>query len=130
MKSGLIIVFLALVLSAYIVSSEVYIQQPEPLYSIGDILNISVVASSTSKTSGFLSVSLICGGAETEIYRSMQIVQAGSQNKVEVLAILDNNLLEGIGGKNCYIKADYGSSSSVTQVFEVSNKINVYINVE
>jgi len=132
MKRGhifLVIGFFLAVVIFPIVSAGFYIDQLHSLYNVGDIINANVSIGTNVDTAGFLSVYLVCGVNEIETYKSMEIVSAGEERKVNIRAIVDNNIL-GILDKECFIRALYGSGEARSQTFQISKNINIEVRAD
>lgn len=132
MKRGhifLIISFFLAVMVFPIVSAGFYIDQLYSLYNVGDIINANISISTNVDTAGFLSAYLVCGINEIETYKSMEIVPAWETRKINVRAVIDNNIL-GILDKKCFIRALYGSGEARSQTFEISRNINVDVRTD
>jgi len=132
MKRGhifLVIGFFLAVVVFPIASAGFYIDQLHSLYNVGDIINANVSIGANVDTVGFLSAYLVCGVNEVETYKSMEIVPAGEERKVNIRAIVDNNIL-GILDKECFIRTLYGSGEARSQTFEISRNINVDVRAD
>jgi hypothetical protein len=128
MKRGKFIVITLILLILPLVTADIFIDQLQTLYNVGDVIETDISISSSLDTTGFLSTFLICGLNQIETFRSLQILTAGEEKQVNVIAILDSNLVNPLGDE-CYIRALYGAGEARSQVFKASRKVNVEVSV-
>lgn len=131
MKRGIILVFavfLAL-LSLNTAFAEIMLNQPKTVYNTGDTLEISATVKATQQLNDFIELSLKCGESSKLFYLSPLSLETGQEEKVDKKLVLSKSFLQDLGG-NCYVKARDGSSSYTSQVFKISDKIYVSVNID
>lgn len=112
-----------------IASAGFYIDQLHSLYNVGDVINANVTINTNVDLAGFLSAYLVCGVNEIETYKSMEMVSAGEEKKVNIRAVIDNSILGELDNK-CFIRALYESGEARSQTFDISRKINVDVKAD
>lgn len=116
------VIILALILP--LADASVSISSPNPVYNLGDKLELSV---SVNNGNSFLNVYLICNN-EMLIYK--EYLELTSEKKIDITALLDNVLLGENNTGNCFIKADFNSLSAFTLNFEITNKIIIALDTK
>jgi len=126
-KRGLIFLFLILIFIPFS-TADLTISKPESIYNLGDKFDITIKASPSTDSSGFLTAELNCGGNSIEIYRSPQSINAGEEKVIQISTELGNFLVSGFGG-NCHIIASFSGEQSSSKGFELSREITVSLNI-
>ncbi len=120
--SFIFVIFLLSVVSAY---PEIIItQQPEELYNLDDVVSVPLKIVSSESASGFLSMSLICNGKVTEIYKEYVLLSMGEEKQVVPKIPLTENFIGRTKGK-CVIKAVFGDEYVLSNEFKISNLIKI-----
>ncbi len=121
---------LALVFLTSLASAELaFSSQPNALYNIGDIADLTTNIITPADLNGFFSINLICNGLETQVHQQYVILTAGEQASIAVQIPLIPDFVNGTSGI-CKMKAmlkDGGSIAyyTLTNEFHVSDFISV-----
>lgn len=130
MRNGVLVLGVIIsVLLIPIISAEIFLSQPDDFYNVGDSLNVSVVLSPSVDKSDFFSMELLCGNEIVDIYKSHQKVNAGEEKRIMAITELSNVLVTNITGRSCYISGEYGGEHVNGQSFEITNEINVGVEI-
>ena len=128
-RGGLFILLFSLcVFVISVASAEIFIEQPNALYSVGDQFNINIAVVSGTNAIDSLVVKIICSGNETDLYMYPLNVKANIQKSVEISTLLDRKVIGSSSGE-CSIKVNYNGESAESQKFEISNSIDVKIKI-
>jgi len=104
------------------VSAEVFLEQPDAIYNLGD--EITIEASVDELTEGYFTLDLNCGNGRTillkDILSSRIINKKFSLTKVYIGDLIGN----------CYIGSYYGDSTSQSQTFKISTRIDAYVDID
>jgi len=135
MKARLILLSLVLVMLLILTvmpmaSAGILIGQPENIYNIGDRLEVSVALNPSAFTNDFLTLDIGCGDESVEIYRNPFNLNSGEQVTIDVIAVLDKSLIGTLMGEECQLIANYGFDSASSQDFEITNEININLNLQ
>lgn len=129
-KEALFVVLLLSIISIHSVSAEILLSQTESMYNVGDEFSIDITITTQSFTSDFFTALLICSeGDEMELYRSPVSLQTGGQKELTIDTTLGNFLVSGRKG-TCYIEGRYENFVAQSQEFEITDDIDVTLNVE
>ena len=132
-KPGLMLILaFILILNIYFisfVSAEILINQPKDLYNLDDPISVPVTIKSSNNVNGFFSMTIICNGKETEIYKEYVFLSAGEEKKMTPSILLMPSLT-GVTARDCKIKAILNEDYALTNDFKVSNKISVNLKTE
>lgn len=131
MKRGIILVFaLVFLLSAInIASAEIMISQTKAVYNVNDDIDVNAVVKTTSSIDDFIEFKLACGDSNKMFYFSPISLNAGQEEKIDKKLLLSNSFLAGMRG-NCMITAKYGFDAYSSQIFRISDKINLVVNAD
>lgn len=127
MKRGLLL--LALVLLLPLASAEILFSQPESTYSLGDDFDITMDLSSQVDSSGFFTADLVCSNGQIELFKSPYTLKPGVTKQIVISTTLNNFIVGDLEG-SCSIEAEYKDEGSVSQTFEITNHIDVTINLQ
>lgn len=105
-------------------SGELLFNQPQPLYNLGDELNMIVTVHATNAVNDFLSVKIVCDGNEIELYRSALHLTAGASKDVAITTQLNHNIIADLKG-TCTLEASLDGDTRNSAQFQLSNVIDV-----
>jgi hypothetical protein len=111
-----------------LVSSEIKISQPQPLYNLGDSFDFEIITSPKIDASGFLVANLVCGAREIEIYKAPASVLQGEQKSFIISGRFDKFLVGDLSGI-CLIKSNFAGEQASSQTFELSNEIRLTLEI-
>lgn len=132
--SGLICAFALIFLMSSVSAQLTFSSQPNTLYNLGDIVDLTTNIIPTTNINEFFSVDLICNGIQTQVYQQYVILTAGQQTSIPAQIPLTTNFINGNSG-TCKMKAmlkdgvtitDY----SITNDFKVSDLVTISITSE
>ncbi|MDD5700148.1 MAG: hypothetical protein PHH00_03065 [Candidatus Nanoarchaeia archaeon] len=130
---GLIFAIIAVFSVSFASSSQLtFSSQPNSLYSIGDVVDLTTNIVTTSNLNDFFSISLICNGLETQVHQQYLILSAGQQTSIPVKIPLISGFMGQTSGV-CKLKSmiKNGNSSvlnyALTNEFRVSDLITITI---
>ena len=149
-----ILCVMMLVLIIPCVSAELFIGSLDPAYNIGDELDLRITLSSNRDASGFLVSKLICFDVEgpiviitnetnssesnetvlpvnyngAEIYKTPVSIDDGEEKDVSVSIKLDKFLIGNLTG-NCVIRSSYDNVGADSQVFELTEGLDVELDL-
>lgn len=121
MKKVILLVLILFLIN--FVSAEISVNQPDSVYNLGDKLEINASIKTTEDANSFFEINLICGGNGRNIYRLPLVLNAGEEKTIETSLILTSEL----GTGKCNIKAGYNEDIFVSNDFEISNQLYVFI---
>ena len=121
----IIILLMFVILFSSFTSAEIIItQQPDPLYNIGDIIDLPLkIVASTDVVDSF-KMQLICNGIETEVLTKDIILNSGEEELIAAKIILTQERTKRTTG-TCKIKLGLGENYVLTNDFTISNLINL-----
>ena len=125
-----VVLSLCFVLLIGMASAEIFISQPDTLYNFGDRFSVDVSVSSITDSSGFLEVSLVCGMKVVPMFMSPYSLKADEDRSVTIEGKLDKFLVGNVTGEDCYLSALYMGESFQSQKFSLSNRVDVYLDIE
>ncbi len=105
-------------------SGELLFNQPQPLYNLGDELNMIVTVHATNAVNDFLRVKMVCDGNEIELYRSALHLTAGASKDVAITTQLNHNIIADLKG-TCTLEASLDGDTRNSAQFQLSNMIDV-----
>ena len=118
-----VMILLGLILLFPLISAEITInQQPVEVYSLGDIVSVPVTVKTTTNTSGFFNMDIVCNSSQINFYKNPFYISAGEEKTLESSLLLTENIIGKLKG-TCRIKASLGSDSALTNFFKVSDLI-------
>ncbi len=130
-KRGLVILSLFIaILALELASAEILMSQPEKFYSIGDELSIDITLKPTVNTNDFLTVDIKCNNESVEIYRNPFNLAPNEEVTINVFAVLSKSLIQSLMGESCNLLTYYGSDTAISQSFEISNVINIELELD
>ncbi len=97
--------------------------------NIGDNLPINASLYSQSAETAFLTLSLNCNNETLEFYKSPISIRAREKTMINNILPLTNSFLSGLKG-SCYVEAKYGLDSASGDVFRISEKIELFLQIE
>ena len=124
----LILIAFILTILPSAVSAEIMLSQPNFLYNIGDSMDISATIKPDKDVDGFLTLALSCGDLSKEFYKAPFSLKAGQEEKISTQLILSKSFLGEMIGE-CRVDANYGEDQSSTQSFQVTDKIDLIVNI-
>ena len=126
MKRGIFpIIFIAAIFLISSVSGEIIIiQQPDAIYSLGDVVNVPATIKAPEDTSGILNMDLLCNGLTVNFYKNGISLQSGDEKKIDSSLVLSKDVIGSLKGM-CKIKATLGQEFALTNEFEVSDLITI-----
>lgn len=120
-----VMIVLAIFLLFPMISSEIIIdQQPDNIYSLGDIITVPTTIKSLTDKSGNYQMDLLCNGNLINFYKNGVSISAGEEKSFEASLILTKDVLGNVKG-DCKIKAFLSDESILTQDFTISSLITV-----
>lgn len=122
--------FILAILFSCFISAEIIInQQPNEIYSLGDIVSIPVTIKSLSDISGSLQMDLICNGHQVNFYKNGIGLSAGEEKRMESLLVLTKEMIGELKG-DCKIKSGLKEEYVLTNDFIISDLITIHITSE
>lgn len=121
MKKIMFVVAVALFLAPF-AAAEIFVSQPQSIYSLGDAINVQIRLQPGAPTNDFVIASLVCPQQTVEIYKTTLNMSAGEQREISVSALLTPGIVQNAEG-NCKIRAHYGSDSIDSTTFTLSKEI-------
>jgi class 3 adenylate cyclase len=119
----LFVVFL--LMTVFVISfanAEILISQPKAFYNLGDEISFDIKIDSIK--TGYFDADLICNGLNKNIYHNVpESTSFGIKRKLISDYIGD---LTGV----CYVKLTYGADEKASQNFEISNEIDISLEIE
>ena len=120
-----VVILLSLILLISLASAEIIInQQPQQLYSSGDVLSISVKVVASEYTRGFFLANLVCGGQTTEIHKEYMSLSSGNEKQLDISIPLTKDFIGGNSGI-CVVESTLKNEKVLTNNFEVSDLITI-----
>lgn len=132
MKKGLVGLVVLFSLFALMIlplaSAEIIINQPNNQYNMGDELKINALLKPNSDTNDFFIVQLVCTNQIFDLYRSPFNLLAGEERSVNIDFVFGNSL--GFSeDEDCYIRGNFGDEFVESQIFDVTRRIAVGVNL-
>jgi len=124
MRSRILISLILAVLAISLVSGELSLNNPEPVYNLGDTLDLKATLSSSYDMTEFLNFKLICGESIKEFYYSPHTLEAGESKEVKIELPLTKSFLGEMRG-NCTVSARFDEVLNLS--FEISDVIDVEV---
>jgi len=112
----------ALMFLVSFVSAEIFLEQPRSIYNLGDDIILSAAVDAVAE--GYFSMELVCENGKILVVRD--IPSSTIIRKNFPLTSVYINDLRG----SCYVTASYDGSSSQTQSFTISNRIDAYLELD
>jgi hypothetical protein len=113
-------------------SAEIFIGSTSGLYNVGDDFNIRISVKSNIDRNAFFSTNLICssseGSGEVELHRQALNLGADEEREILISVVLSRSLIEDLNG-DCYIHSEFADSSVESTSFEISNKLNLDVDI-
>lgn len=107
--------------------------QPNNLYNVGDVADLTTNIITTTALNAFFSINLVCNGVETQVHQQYLILSAGEQTSVPVRIPLISDFMDSQTSGTCKLKSMIKNSNSsildyvLTDEFLVSNLIEVSV---
>ncbi|MBT3405278.1 hypothetical protein HN832_04860 [archaeon] len=121
------LIFTTLIFLTAIISADIILlQQPESLYNLGEVVEVSLKVTSLKEINNFLTLNLICNGVETEVHKEYLLLQAGEEQESDAKIPLISSFTNRIAG-TCLIKAIIGEEFILSDEFELSNSITISV---
>ena len=118
-----VVILLAVFLLFPLISAEIIIsQQPNIVYSLGDVITIPTVVKTSKDVSGIYQMDLVCIGIQKNFYRHGINLQMGEEKEVEASLILTEEIIGKMRGL-CKIKAFIAEDFALTNEFAISDLI-------
>lgn len=118
----LILAFLA-VFMLHLVSAEVIVSQPNPIYNIGDKFSVQATVSPMIDPDETFVIGITCEGRETEIYRGPTMEYDNISGRVNLNINLVQKRIGDLKG-SCYVSVAYGNESGNSTGFAITNEID------
>lgn len=105
--------------------------QPNTLYNVGDIAEITTNIVTTTSLNDFFSINLICNGFESQVHQQYIILSAGQQTSISVQVPLIKSFMGQQTSGTCKLKSMIKNSNSsiinyiLTNEFRVSDLITI-----
>lgn len=116
------LVFLFLIAAIFLsmpVNAEIFISQPQEVYSLNDLFSVNVSLKESSSISGLLQVSIVCPAKTVVFYADGSIKLA--VNKVQ--DFFASWKISGVSGQ-CHVKAEFESEIKESGEFLVTSRID------
>jgi hypothetical protein len=126
MKRVLLLIIFGLFLISFVSADILINQQPKALYSLGDVAEIPIKITTLSEINNFLTVSLICNGAETEVHKEYILLSPGEEKSSQIKIPLITSFT-GKAATSCSAKAQIGEQYLISNEFKISDKITLEI---
>ena len=121
-----LLVFVILLTS--LASADIIIkEQPKDIYSLGEIVRLPIKIATLSGIEDFLSMRLICNGAETEIHKQYLSISPGGEQEINAAIPLTPQHIGRTYG-TCVVKTSIGTEYALSKEFQISN--NIFIELE
>jgi len=115
---------LSILISTYFVSASVYFSSPQPLYNLGDLIDIEITVDPILE--GFLlKVDLFCEEMEVINFNNLP----NEEGKVNIKLPLNFYTIKGFNG-DCYFLGEYGKEEQKSRGFQISKSLDVFLNTE
>lgn len=115
-----------ILLTSFLSADIITKQEPNELYNLGDVVQISYKVTTSNEINGFFTTNLICNGIETEFFRQYLTLKAGEEVSLNPSLPLNQEFLGRSSGV-CKIKSQVGEESTLTKDFKISNSIKIEI---
>ena len=112
----------------HLASAYILLSQPSSSYNLGDNLLLNITVHPSLGVDNFLTADLICTNGDVNLYKNSFNLLANNETSVNLSIVLNNAIIGDLNG-SCYINSNFGSDESETQVFQISNQINLILNV-
>lgn len=122
-----IIHLLLLTLLISCVSATTLFSQTKSLYNLGESINVVAKVKPSSDINGFLELGLDCGELK-EFYKQYLSLSVGEEKEISTNLPLNNFFVSDAG--TCKIVSIFGSETSYSQEFEVSDEIDVIASID
>ncbi|RMD67714.1 hypothetical protein D6817_00730 [Candidatus Pacearchaeota archaeon] len=123
----LLVSVLLLVLFSPNAFGELIFSQPKSVYNFGDEFNFTLNLVGEREVSDFLSVALVCGEEEREIYRAPLTLAKDEQRQIEVETRIDEFIVGQEG--DCYLRASYDGQEANSQRFRITREVSVFLSL-
>lgn len=110
-----------------LVSADTLFSQTKTLYNLGENIDVTVKVKPNSGINGFLELGLDCGEVR-EFYRQYLSLSAGEEKEISTSFPLSDFFVADTGA--CRLVSVFGSETSYSQEFEVSDRIDVDVAVD
>lgn len=111
-----ITLFIFVILLTFNVSAGIYFSQLQPIYNLGDTIDLNIDVSPESEAP--LKITLFCDGNSTDVYRGIPI------NNTRIP--LTNLWVNGMTGE-CYFSGEYNKEIKESVKFKISKKLDVLL---
>lgn len=128
-NNQLILSLILIILVIPFTSSEILVNQPKKLYSLGDPMSFSTTIITQKDVNGFFIASLICNGNEQEFYKEYIFLKSGEEKKITPSILLLKNIVKFSNGL-CKVKTSFNSDYTLTNEFIISDKISIKIKTD
>jgi len=122
------LIFLMFSLNISIASAEILFSQQKSVYNLGDDLNVEVEIKPSQYTSTFFEMNLQCQESKVNIHKEHLTLSPGQKKRVSSSLSLTRSFLGEMSGQ-CSILANFGNEKGESQIFTISNKIHISINI-
>jgi hypothetical protein len=129
MRKIFLLAILAVFLTSFASAQLIFNSQPNTLYNVGDVVELTTEIISTADVNEFFSINLVCSGIETPVYQQYILLSAGRQVSIPAQVPLILDFINGTSG-TCKLKAmlkdgNVISDYSFTDDFRVSDLVIV-----
>ncbi len=128
-KRGIILLVSLIILTSFVSADIILNQQPKNIYNLGDTIKIPLTIKSVTDTSGTLNADLLCNGHTLNFYKNGVSLESGEEVKLSPALVLTKNIIGELKG-TCKIKISLNEEYLLTNTFEISNIIEISINLE
>lgn len=122
MKRAIFFITLTLLLTSLASAEMLFKEQPNELYSLGDLIKVPMKIATSIGINDFLSIRLLCNGIETEINKQYITLIAGEEQDINVAIPLTPTFM-GRNYGTCTVKALLGDQYLLSKEFKISNNI-------
>ncbi len=122
-------IFLIAIFSINTISAEIMLSQPKSIYNLGDTIELNTVIKPSQQASGFFELNLYCGNESKNFYREPLSLEAEEEKQITSSLSLTRSFLGNLIGQ-CKIKARFLAEERESQGFEITDKLNVVLNID
>jgi hypothetical protein len=123
----LTILSLTLLLVINLVTAQIIITQPSPVYNYGDNFDVQIIVKGAVGETQPFSLDLVCEGESKNLMEISQLWLKDGEKTIDYSFLLSKSYLKNMNG-DCVISSTYGTEKQQTSKFFVSDNINIITN--